>query len=183
MSDSVDWIVDLDAAPDELDLLSNTVRAGLIERGIIAEQVGAVPAYSGRPLLMRGPRAAEWDGSPVEWLPALCGLEIVRERTVFHTGDNGIQALQCPTCDHQHDPDTVPWSDAVGAWFAGEGDHTFQCPACQHRRSIVDWRFLECEWGFGCLGFGFWNWPVGDRLLQEVSSLLGHRCRLVHQHI
>ena len=183
MSDSVDWIVDLDASPSELEHLSNKVREWLIQRGIIAEQVSAVPAYSGRPLLMRGPRAAEWDSSPVEWLPALCGLEVVRERTVFHTGDNGIQKLQCPACGHQHDPETVPWSDAVGAWFAEEDEHSLQCPTCQQRHSIVDWRFLECEWGFGSLGFGFWNWSISERLVDELASLLGHRCRLVHEHI
>lgn len=38
-------------------------------------------------------------------------------------------------------------------------------------------------WGFGNLALGFWNGPISDRLLNEVSAMIGHRFRLVHERI
>lgn len=183
MGATVDWIVDLDASQDESEALAIKVKTWLITREVVSAVSSPERTYGGGELLMRGPCAAKWDACEIGTISSLCGLEVVTKRKVFHTGDNGIQALQCTDCGGKHDPDVIPWSDAVGAWFSGEGSDVMRCPACDAQRSIVDWRFLNCEWGFGNLGFGFWNWPISERLAQELSVLLGHRCRLVHEHI
>lgn len=182
MSDNVQWIVDLDATLDEAEALASKVKDWLVSQEIVSMEVSSELAYDGSMPLMRGARAIEWDSFDIGTPPLPCGLSRVTERRVFHSGGNGIDALQCPQCGHEHNPDVVPWSDAVGAWFNGESGDGMQCPACNATNSIVDWQFLECPWAFGNLGFGFWNWPIDDRLVLAVASVLGHRCRLVYEH-
>lgn len=179
MSDNVTWFVDLDASPDEAKALADHVSKWLITQGIVSP----IPcqALGADHLLSRGSSAAQWDAFEHIYPAELCGLEMVIERTVFHSGGNGIDAISCPSCTTRHLPDEVSWDDAVDAWYAGRAEHSMSCPACHARHSIVDWTF-DMPWGFGNLGFGFWNWPISDRLLDELSIMTGHRYRLVHQH-
>lgn len=180
MSDSVTWFVDLDASLDDAKELAERVKAWLIAQGIVSP----VPcqALGASHLLSRGETAAMWDTFPHASPVLMCGLEVVTERRVFHTGGNGIDGIRCPACGAKHHPDDLPWSDAISAWFASESDDSMACPACHASRSIVDWEF-DSPWGFGNLAFGFWNWPISDRLLHELSAMIGHRLRLVHEHI
>lgn len=182
MSDSIDWVVDLEATSEHVDGLASRVKHWLIEQQIVLTKESGVRAYSGATLLPPGPCAEAWSVQVARDL-AMCGLEVVTKRTVFHTGDNGLDGFQCPNCGQSHGVDDVPWSDAVGGWWSQEGSHLMLCPSCQRSSSIVEWRFLEFEWGFGNLGFGFNNWPISERLAAEIGAVLGHRCRLVHQHI
>ena len=182
MGATVDWIVDLDATLDEAPALAKRVTEWLIAREIVSPTLCPERAYSGADLMVRGASAAQWDACPMTPPFNMCGLEVVIERTVFHSGDNGIDTIRCPGCGAAHHPDDIPWSDAVGAWFSAEADHTMACPACHASQSIVDWTF-DVPWGFGNLAFGFWNWPITDRLVDEVSALTGHRCRHVEEHI
>lgn len=179
MSDNAIWFVDLDASLDEVQELADQVRKWLIAQGIVSP-IPCQTLYASH-LLSRGPSAAQWDTFAYSHPTVLCGLEIVTERTVFHSGDNGIDAIACPAYGARHLPDELPWDDAVGAWYSGEAEHSMTCPACHMSHSIVDWTF-DMPWGFGNLGFGFWNWPINDRLLDELSAMTGHRYRLVHQH-
>lgn len=183
MSDNVEWVVDLDASLDEAQVLAAKVKDWLLAQGIISNRACAGPSYRGGELLLPGPNAAAWSVAGDAEFPSMHGFGIVTERTVFHTGDNGIQGLRCPRCVQQHDPDDLAWSDAVGAWFDEEGSDALQCPACGCESSIVDWRFLDLDWGFGNLAFGFWNWPITERLAEAIGAVLGHRCRLVGEHI
>jgi hypothetical protein len=91
--------------------------------------------------------------------------------------------VRCPHYSASHSLDEVPWSEAVGAWFTNEADHTLACPACGHSARIVDWTFLELDWAFGNLGFGFTNWVVAPHLALELGKVLGHHVKIVHQHI
>ena len=180
MGDHVTWIVDVDASADEAAALAGQVRGWLIDQGVVAP----VPhqTLDGNDLLGRGNNAAAWDAFPLTSPPALCGLQIVIAREVFHSGGNGIDHIRCPACHVAHRPDSLPWSDAVEAWYTEEGDDGMACPDCGARHGIADWEF-DMPWAFGHLGFGFWNWPVDERLLHEVAAVTGHRCRLVYEHI
>ena len=180
MSDNVTWIVDLDASANEAADLADRVREWLTSQGIVSPISRRVS--DGIDLLGRGEQANAWDAESHAADLAMCGLQVATERQVFHTGDNGIDCIRCPSCHVAHDPDSLPWSDAVEAWYAEEGDDGMACPDCGARHRIVDWEF-EMPWAFGHLAFGFWNWPVSERLLHEVAAITGHRCRLVHEHI
>jgi hypothetical protein len=44
---------------------------------------------------------------------------------------------------------------------------------------LNDWRW-QPPWGFGYLGFEFWNWPpLSQGFIAEVGRRLGHRTVLV----
>lgn len=183
MSDNVQWVVDLDASPEEAQEFAAKVKDWLLAQGIVSNTICAKRSYRDSELLLPGPSATGWRVDGDGDFPSMHGLDIVTERTVFHTGDNGIQALRCPRCAQDHDPADVPWSESVEAWFTAEGSDTLRCPACDCESSIVDWQFLELNWGFGNLAFGFWNWPITEKLAEEIGAVLKHRCRLVHEHI
>lgn len=180
MSDNVTWIVDLDASLQDAPKLAEQVKEWLIAQGVVS----ATPcqAFGANHLLSRGASAAAWDAYPHTSPVLMCGLEITTQRRVFHTGDNGIDCIRCPDCGVSHNPDDLPWNDAVGAWFEDDANHCMTCPYCGASRSIVEWEF-DRPWGFGNLAFGFWNWPITDRLIIEMSAITSHRCRLVHEHI
>lgn len=61
--------------------------------------------------------------------------------------------------------------------------------SCSKRRRVVrgcgrvvglnDWRW-QPPWGFGYLGFKFWNWPpLAQGFIAEAGRRLGHRTVLV----
>jgi hypothetical protein len=83
------------------------------------------------------------------------GLGVVG-RTVFDNGGNGIE-LTCPECSTTFQPQDG-WVDAVGAWFDGGDDARYACPSCGRDQALRDWTG-PWPWGFGNLGFEFWNWP------------------------
>lgn len=182
MGANVEWIVDLDVSLEDAPALAERVKEWLLDREIISRTLCPERSYNDAELMNRGACAAQWDAYPTHSHTSMQGLEVHIGRQVFHTGDNGIQAICCPTCGAAHDPDEVPWSDAVGAWYLNEATHTMTCPACRASLSIVDWTF-ETPWGFGHLAFGFWNWNISDRLVDAVAALTGHRCRFVSEHI
>ncbi len=65
------------------------------------------------------------------------------------------------------------------AWYEGDDAVTFPCPDCGKPERLVDWAG-EFPWGFGNLGFTFWNWPpLSASFVREVTELLGHRSVLV----
>ena len=65
------------------------------------------------------------------------------------------------------------------AWYEWDDAVTFPCPDCGKPERLVDWEG-EFPWGFGNLGFTFWNWPpLSASFVREVTELLGHRSVLV----
>lgn len=180
MSDNIVWVVDIDASLEEAPILAQRGIAWLAEQGIVQ----AVPE-SGNGLhgdiYRPGPNAGAWSefiNLGNDW----CGVGLETERTVFHSGP-GPNDVRCPHCGAPHSLDEVPWGDAVGAWYSNEADDTLACPACGGSARIVDWTFLELDWAFGNLGFGFTNWLIEPRLAVELGKILGHRVKIVHHHI
>lgn len=181
LSDAIDWVVDVEATLEEAGGLAAEVVDWLVSEGIILRSTRESMWQRGA-LYEPGPCAEQWSVQVIRQVDQ-CGLEVLCERTVFHTGDNGLQGFRCPKCSAQHEPDALPWSDAVGAWFEAKPDYILTCPACNNGSPIAAWHFLELEWGFGNLGFGFNNWSITERLATAIADVLGHRHRLVHEHI
>jgi len=82
------------------------------------------------------------------------GLEIIKERQVFHTGQNGIETLICPSCTQ--DISDQDW-DFLNEW-AENNSNDITCPLCNTPAEIHSYQFTP-QWGFSDLGFTFWNWP------------------------
>ena len=181
MSDNICWIVDLEATLEDAPALAQKGLRWLAQQGIAESIPDGECALSGADLFRPGPKAAAWSA----YIPddsLLCGVEVTVERTVFHSGANSEQ-IRCPQCKANHELDAVPWSDAVERWHSGEADYTLACPTCAHAAPIVDWTFLEFDWAFGNLGFGFNNWMIDARLAAELGNVLGHRTKVVYEHI
>ena len=182
LSDAIDWVVDVEATEGEAEALAEKVVDWLVSEGIILRSTRKNMWRRCGPLYEVGPRAAEWSVQ-VDSGVAQCGLDVLCERTVFHTGDNGLQRFRCPNCSALHEPDALPWGDAVGAWLEAKPDSTLKCSVCNNVSPITAWHFLELAWGFGNLGFGFNNWAITARLATAIAELVGHRMQVVHEHI
>jgi len=153
-------IADVEATAEEADELADALLAWLIETGVVPS-AGCVS---------RNEVTTE-------------GLEIVTGRNVFSslTGDWWVT---CPHCAWSTDPEDTRIGDSVGAWqdlqdtisgwHAGGSDQV-RCPNCRRDVGLNDWGWSP-PWGFGYLGFTFWNWPTfSPEFLAEVSERLGHR--------
>ena len=82
------------------------------------------------------------------------GLQIIKERQVFDTGQNGIEKLICPNC--KQDISNEDW-EFLNEW-ADNRSNNITCPLCKTPAEIHSYQFTA-EWGFSDLGFTFWNWP------------------------
>ena len=179
MSSNIDWVVDIEAMPDESEALAQRVVAHLLEKGIIV--VNAAAGNEHGPPYKPGPNAEGYSAQVCRDLRE-CGFFFTAERTVFDSGDNGVQGLTCPRCHAVHNEDELPWSDAIDGWYAGaDGDLT--CGHCAKPASITEWRFLELDWGFGNLGFGFHGWSISPKMTDEIATVLRHQVQVVHQHL
>jgi len=107
------------------------------------------------------------------------GLSIITDRTIFHTGENGIEELICPNC--KSDISQEDW-DFFDPWAGGETDD-LTCPSCGKSNEIHDYSFKP-EWGFSNLGFTFWNWPPFKQdFIDDLKRRLGCDVNVVISHI
>lgn len=105
------------------------------------------------------------------------GLEVIVKRNVFFGGPGKLELI-CSACDSRFEaPDR--WAEAVGEWSKQIGPGQLACPVCGQSRSVADWRH-DPPWGFGELGFTFWNWPqFTRRFIKTFQTKLGSRIVLV----
>jgi hypothetical protein len=179
MSDNIVWVADIDATLEEASILAERGLAWLVRESIAQTVPGQGYSSYGAAVYRPGAKAAAWSVQVCDDLRQ-CGVEVRVGRTVFYSCPGPI-SVRCQHCGTSHD-EGVPWGDAVGAWFANEGDDTLICPACSRSERIVDWTFLESDWAFGNLGFGFHNWSIDDALAYELGKVLGHRVKIAYQH-
>ena len=107
------------------------------------------------------------------------GLEIIIERQVFDTGQNGIETLICPICNQ--DISSEDW-EFLNEWASNESDN-LTCPLCNTSTDIHKYKFIP-EWGFSDLGFCFWNWPqLTESFIEKFKEKLGCDVSIVYQHI
>jgi hypothetical protein len=185
MGDWFQTIGDVEAAPDEVEELAAAVIGWLIEVGVVAAErtdcvLGSDLGYP------PGPNYADAVTEPDSSLSRLWtnGLEVLTGRTVFDSGQGDIESAECPYCntgnrfvDDRWEFDSAAWGPfaaAIDDWYAS-GDGRLACPACAKPVGLNEWRWKP-DWGFGHLGFTFWNWPVlAPSFVAEFSRRLGHR--------
>lgn len=89
----------------------------------------------------------------------------------------------CPVgwsvCTHRFEATNEAWANAVGEWYDQSGLGLLRCPRCSERRSVVEWQH-DPVYGYGNLGFEFWNWPtLRAEFVQAVGERLSHPVVLV----
>jgi hypothetical protein len=100
-------------------------------------------------------------------------MEIIIGRTVFHSGSGSVELI-CTNCEYRFEfSDEV--GDTISDWYERRGSGNCRCSRCGVERSVAEWQF-EPPWGFGNLGFEFWNWPSFESFfIEEISKRLGHK--------
>lgn len=178
MSFSIDYVVDLEASLDEAPSLAQNVVNSLIRRGIILSTPQVYPDLSEGPRYATGPNVDQVADCTGRFK---CGLDIRIGRTLYTAGENGLNALQCPHCDHRHSPDELDWASAVGEWCEQSGLGSLSCQSCGQAASIASWR-IDPVWGFGNLGFEFSEWLLKEEFVTRLSEVLGHRVAWVQSN-
>lgn len=170
MSSYFQTIIDLQATDEQAEELGALVLAWLVDAGIVeATYRDDDPLGEGH---APGPRYATAVVEPYEHLHRRWnnGMRIITGRTVFYS--MGVDTIICPHC-----ATAVAWeqlSDAVDEWYAGAAG-TRHCGGCGRVMGLNDWCW-QPPWGFGYLGFEFWNWPpLTQEFIAEVERRLGHR--------
>lgn len=175
-----DWfetIADVEATPEEAERLGAEVLSWLVEQGIVmAESTDCILGNHGhRP----GPNytAATVEPSPDLHRLATNGVRVVTRRTVFYSiGPNQVVCPQCGTAvvDDRDKDSWDEFSSVIDEWYDG-GSGVRACKQCGTRVGINEWGWSP-PWGFGYLGFEFWNWPMlNPGFVAAVSKRLGHR--------
>jgi Zn ribbon nucleic-acid-binding protein len=171
MGDWFQTIVDVDATLSEAEEIATHIVDWLIELEVIepTQQDCVLGSDLGYP-----PRKFELVvEQPDHHLHKVLsnGLQVSIGRRVFYTGQSG-STITCPSCN-AHAPDK--WTDAVNEWYKNEGAALLECIECGNVEPVTDWVFNPA-WGFGNLGFTFWNWPpLKKSFLDEFVERIGHR--------
>jgi hypothetical protein len=106
------------------------------------------------------------------------GLMVVTDRTIFDTGQNGLDELICPNCNS--DISQENWD--LDPWVSGETDD-LTCPSCGKASEIHNYIFKP-EWGFSNLGFEFCNWPPFTvEFIEDLKRLLDCDVNIVFSHL
>ena len=96
------------------------------------------------------------------------GLEILAERQVFHTGQNGMEQLFCPNC--KNDIANEDW-EFLSEWGDNQSNN-ITCPLCNVGTDIHKFKFTPAR-AFSDLGFTFGNWPpFTDKFIDDFKQKL-----------
>jgi hypothetical protein len=162
-------VVDVEATEAEAPDLAARVVEWLVDQGVVVAAITDCAFGDGHapgPWYTRA--VTETDARLLELRTN--GLEVVVGRTVFFSLESG-QRVFCPHCANEVEVET---NENISSWYRG-GDGVEPCPACGRIVGLNEWRW-EPPWGFGYLGFTFWNWPrLRPDFVAEVAELLGHR--------
>jgi len=103
-------------------------------------------------------------------------------RQVFDSGSNDVERIVCPSCD-ENIIDRIDWITAIDNWYLNSGENKIDCPNCFYVDSIQHYIF-DPAWGFGELGFVFWNWPeFKNSFIKEIGELINSKFKVVHGKI
>lgn len=175
MGDYYQIIVVKDVSAEDAPRLAGQLRDWLVAKRIIEPELTDCtlggPGHRPGPEHARALESAEFE-VPRLWTN---GFQIETGRTVFHTISG---QLTCRACGARFEPQGG-WFDAVSVWYEGDDDVTFACPECGKPERLTEWDG-EWPWGFGNLGFTFWNWPrLSERFVHEASEQLGRQTLVV----
>ncbi len=176
MSDSYLTIVPDAVESDEAEALAEFVLDYLVSRRIVRQEPSDCALGLGHAPGTRFQEAIEGDDFGLKSL-LTNGMEVIIERSVFHNGFNGLERIDCPSCGADvHD---TPWGNWLDEWFRNTGKDRMACPNCKVQRSITEYTFHPI-WGFGNLGFKFWNWPpLQMEFIREIERLVKRPVKVV----
>lgn len=107
------------------------------------------------------------------------GLEIVESKTVFDTGENGLDSVICPHCKKELFNGDYSFIDD---WWSYDKS-AVSCVVSMNNYDINEYLF-QPEWGFSNLGFRFWNVPEFDPTFKTaLETRLGYEVKIVYQHL
>ncbi len=184
MSDNSVTVVDIEVSKRDAKAAAARVVEFLVDRGIVQKQLTKCILAQDKKGHAPGPNYAKASGKVYPQIVELAvnGLEVCIGREVFTAFENGL-AVKCPKCKHETaDPDDA-FMDAAGQWHLGDDDVQYACPKCGKSQKLVLWDG-PFPWGFGNVGFTFWNWPdLKPAFVREVAKVLGHDVRVVRAHL
>ena len=175
MGEYLQTIVDRDASASEAVYLANKVHRWLVKKGIVSSSSNENTSdpFHGFPPGPKADLAFQISHPDVVQVQPDNVMSIVTEKTVFYSMA-GWSELICQNCFHRFKQNDA-CLEAVGAWYSGMAERNLACPSCKHLQAIENWEH-DPAWGFGYLGFTFWNWPwLSDSFIQEVAKFLDHR--------
>ncbi|MFF3689658.1 hypothetical protein [Streptomyces sp. NPDC002187] len=172
MGDYFQTIVDVDAAPEDVEVLASRAVGWLVdEKVVLAEQTYEM---LGRPVYLPGRR---WDDVMERPGQGTDGLAVIRGRTVFWGSLGSDGPPVCPNC-------SAPAAeksglDALVAWNE-TGSAELRCPACGRSELLPEWTWQDDRFACGHLGFEVWNAArLRPEFVAELGRVLGHRVRKV----
>lgn len=99
-----------------------------------------------------------------------CGLEIIRQPTLFDAGDKGMMFVECPVC--KKSPNILRLTDN----YLKQHRATLQCLECECEIEINEFIY-DPPCVFSDLGFAFWEWEnLEESFIQEFENRL--RCKV-----
>lgn len=178
-----DWfqiVVDQEALPKEADVLARKICDWLFTMEIIQDKLQDCVLSEGSGMgYPPGENYRIVTCDDVHWdIRSLRtnGLVPIIGRTVFHSGQGGA-TVSCPEC-RQIEEETGVWISAVDEWYKGNAG-ILQCSNCKQSKPITEWKF-DPAWGFGYLGFKFWNWPfLKTQFIEQIEQQLHHKVVVV----
>ncbi len=106
------------------------------------------------------------------------GFEVRTTRQVFHNGNNGLDEIRCPNCNE--DVIDANWQQALEEWINETDQDKIICQNCNIENSITKYIFCP-TWGFGNLGFIFWNWPdLKSSFINDIEQVLGLPVKVIY---
>ena len=176
-----DWfqsVVDTDASEIEAPQLGADVVHWLVSEGIVRTELTdcVLGSDQGHP---PGPQYEKAVDTRNDNLLELWtnGVEVIAKRNVFAACQGGLE-LFCTACSHRFAPGDE-WARAVGEWYEMTGSGRVRCPCCGRVQTIDEWEH-DPPWGFGNLGFTFWNWPpLKKTFVKQIADCLKHQVVLV----
>jgi len=171
-------IVDIDVTSAHAQEVGERVRSWLVENAIVLQSDS--PAQSPKVRFAPGPRFwAVFDSPDTDVINGHVELEIGRR--VYDTGGNGVE-LACPRCESHFEPED-DWFELIGPWFEGDDTIAYSCVKCGFEQRLSEWDgpFVM---GFGHVGLTLNDSPPPSPVfVAQLGQFLGHRLRVVYQHI
>lgn len=175
MGDYYQIIVDKDASSEEAKSLSSDILNWLVEQGIVEATINDCVISGtglGYPPGEHYQGVVEYDDFDIQTLRTN-GLNIVVEHMVFMPTQGKLYSV-CPQCSTMIACNDE-WFKAVDEWYEGNGQSIVRCSNCGYANSIADWSAAP-PWGFGNLGFVFWNWSrLKQFFIDDFARRLRHR--------
>lgn len=180
MSDHSITIVPKKSVYPDNEAAAKKMIAWLISRDIIKQETSdCILATTHGYAISEGARKIVQEPESLPFSLTVTGLEVITERTIFHTGENGLDEMICPACKQNITAEEWSFFDK---WFNDTNDKIV-CPLCEAENSIHSFAFTP-QWGFSNLGFTFWNWPgFTGEFVESFAEQLGSEVDVVYTWI